>query len=125
MNIGIEHIGIFTEDTQALKDWYISMFDWKQVYDNGKGTYFLKADDGVMIEFCKSEVSGGVHPMNATGIRHIAISVDDFDGLVKKLMDAGVKVLTEAKVSEKGIGTMFFEDPAGNVLHLIHRVTPL
>ncbi len=125
MKIGIEHIGIFTEDTKALKDWYIEMFDWKEVYDNGKGTYFLKADDGVMIEFCKSDVDGGAHAMNATGVRHIAISVDEFEPLVNKLMDKGVKVLTEAKVSDKGIGTMFFEDPAGNVLHLINRPSPL
>lgn len=125
MKIGIEHIGIFTEDTKALKDWYIKVFDWKEVYDNGKGTYFLKADDGVMIEFCKTDVDGGTHPKNASGIRHLAISVDDFDALVERLTKEGVKVLTEATVSDKGIGTMFFEDPVGNVLHLIHRVNPL
>ena len=125
MKIGIEHIGIFTKDTESLKDWYIKMFDWKVVYDNGKGTYFLKADDGGMIEFVKTETDGGTHGMNASGIRHIAISVDNFDELVKKLTDAGVKVLTEASVNAKGIGTMFFEDPDGNVLHLINRPSPL
>lgn len=125
MKIGIEHIGIFSKDTESLKNWYMDMFGWKQVYDNGKGTYFLKADDGVMVEFCKSDVDGGSHAMNATGIRHLAISVDAFETLVQKLMDAGVKVLTEATVSDKGIGTMFFEDPDGNVLHLIRRLSPL
>ena len=101
------------------------MFGWKVVYDNGKGTFFLKADDGGMIEFCKTDIDGGKQDMKATGIRHIAISVSDFDGMVKKLMDAGVKVLTEAAVNPKGIGTMFFEDPDGNVLHLINRPSPL
>lgn len=125
MKIGIEHVGIFSKDTEALKDWYIKMFDWKVVYDNGKGTYFLKADDGGMIEFVKSDVDGGNHDMKATGIRHIAISIDDFAGLSEKLNAAGVKVLTEASVNEKGIGTMFFEDPDGNVLHLISRPQPL
>ncbi len=127
MKIGIEHVGIFSEDTVKLKDWYIEMFDWKVVYDNGKGTYFLKADDGGMIEFVKSEIDGGSHDMKATGLRHLAISVEkeDFDALAKKLENAGVKVLTAAVVSEKGIGTMFFEDPDGNVLHLISRPSPL
>ena len=125
MKIGIEHVGIFSKDTAALKDWYIKMFGWKVVYDNGKGTYFLKADDGSMIEFVQSEIDGGSHDMKATGIRHIAISVDDFDEMVAKLTEAGVKVLTEASVSAKGIGTMFFEDPDGNVLHLINRPAPL
>lgn len=125
MKIGIEHIGIFSNNTDALKDWYIKMFDWKVVYDNGKGTYFLKADDGSMIEFVKTDIDGGKHDMKATGIRHIAISVDNFDELVKKLNDYGVTVLTEAAVNAKGIGTMFFEDPDGNVLHLINRPMPL
>lgn len=125
MKIGIEHVGIFSKDTKALKDWYIDMFGWKVVYDNGKGTYFLKADDGGMIEFVQSDVDGGKQEMKATGIRHIAISVDNFDELTDKLLKAGVKVLTEAAVSAKGIGTMFFEDPDGNVLHLINRPAPL
>ena len=41
MKIGIEHVAIFSNDTQALKDWYIAQFGWKTVYDNGKGTFFL------------------------------------------------------------------------------------
>ena len=125
MAVGIEHIGIFTKDTVALKDWYMEMFGWTVAYENNKGTYFLKADDGSMIEFVNSEIEGGQHEMSATGIRHIAISVDDFEGMVQKLTEAKVKVLTPAKVSEKGIGTMFFEDPDGNVLHLINRPSPL
>ncbi len=123
--IGIEHICICSRDTAALKDWYMDMFGWKVVYDNGKGTFFLKADDGGMIEFQKSDIEGTKDEMKTVGIRHIAISVDDFDGMVKKLKDAGVKVLIDAAVSAKGIGTMYFEDPDGNVLHIIHRVTPL
>lgn len=125
MRIGIEHIGIFAKDTEALRDWYAEMFGWKTVYDNGKGTYFLKADDGVMIEFVKSDIDGGSQDMKATGLRHIAISVDNFDELVEKLKCAEVKVLTEASVNSKGIGTIFFEDPDGNVLHLISRPQPL
>lgn len=121
MVTGIEHIGIFSKDTERLKDWYIKLFGWKTVYDNGKGTYFLKAQDGSMVEFVKTEVDGGKPGDKASGIRHLALSVDDFESTVKQLTEAGVEVLTEAKVSEKGIGTMFFFDPDGNVLHLISR----
>ena len=125
--IGIEHVGIFTKDTAALKDWYMDMFGWKVVYDNGKGTYFLKADDGSMVEFGMTDIDGGKHELKATGIRHLAISVDtdELEVLANKLKEAGVKVITDAAVNAKGIGTMYFEDPDCNVLHLISRENPL
>ena len=49
MIAGIEHIAVCSKDTAALKDWYIKVFGMKQVYDNGKGTYFVAAADGSMI----------------------------------------------------------------------------
>ena len=127
MKVGIEHLGIFTKDSAALRDWYVKTFGWKVVYDNGKGTYFLKSDNGVMLEIMQSEIDGGSHDMKATGFRHLAlsVSVEEFEAIADKLKQDGVKVLTDAAVSEKGVGTMFFEDLDGNVLHLISRPSPL
>lgn len=127
MKVGIEHLGIFTKDSVALRDWYVKTFGWKVVYDNGKGTYFLKSDNGVMLEIMQSEIDGGSHDMKATGFRHLAlsVSVEEFETIADKLKQNGVKVLTDAAVSAKGVGTMFFEDLDGNVLHLISRPSPL
>ena len=123
---GIEHIGIFSKDSEALKNWYADLFGWTQVYANEeKKTYFLKADDGMMIEFCKSGDDGGILGDKVTGIRHIAISVDDFDAAVAKVNAAGVEIVTEPALSASGVGTMFFRDPDGNVLHLIYRTNKL
>lgn len=124
--IGIEHVGIFSKDSEALKDWYIKLFGWKQVYANvEKKTFFLKADDGGMIEFCRSDEDGGVLGDKVTGIRHIAISVDNFDEAVERVKSSGAEIVTDAAVSSKGVGTMFFRDPDGNVLHLICRAEKL
>ena len=125
MVTGIEHLAIFSSDTAKLKDWYIKIFDFKQVYDNGKGTYFLKAQNGCMLEFVMS--TGGEIPKDHTlnGLRHIAISVDNLEDMVKKLEAVNVDVISKATVSDKGVGTFFFRDPDGNVLHLISRPTPL
>ena len=127
MKVGIEHLGIFTKDSAALRDWYVKTFGWKVVYDNGKGTYFLKSENGVMLEIMQSEIDGGSHDMKATGFRHLAlsVSVEEFETIADKLKQNGVKVLTDAAVSAKGVGTMFFEDLDGNVLHLISRPSPL
>ena len=78
-----------------------------------------------MIEFCSSESDNIPTELTVPGIRHIAISVDDFEALVSRVKDTGVEILKDAVVSDKGIGTMFFRDPEGNILHLISRKTPL
>ena len=124
---GIEHIAIFSHNTCALKDWYMAMFDFVQVYDNGRGTYFLKAQDGAMLEFVTADGGPGEPPnARAAGIRHLAIGVstDDFDNMVQKLRDAKVEVVTESS-DAKGVKTFFFRDIDGNVLHLIARLAPL
>jgi glyoxylase I family protein len=126
MVTGIEHIGIMAHDTAALKDWYTRMFGFKQVYDNGKGTYFLKAQDGSMIEFVKAVEDTGKPTEKASGLRHLAINVDDFDGMVELLTKEKVEVVTPPVVSaSSGVKTFFFRDPEGNVLHLIERPSPL
>jgi catechol 2,3-dioxygenase-like lactoylglutathione lyase family enzyme len=125
MKIGIEHIAIYAKDTKKLSDWYKQIFDGEVVYDNGKGTYFIAFSDKSMIEFCSSEAENVPTELTVPGIRHIAISVDDFETLVDKVKAQGVEILKDATVTDKGIGTMFFRDPEGNILHLISRKTPL
>ncbi len=125
MKFGIEHIAIFAKDTKALSDWYKDLFDGEVVYDNGKGTYFIAFSDKSMIEFCSAADENVPTEPNVAGIRHIAISVDDFDAAVSKIKATGAPVVTEASVNAKGIGTMFFRDPEGNILHIIYRPEPL
>ena len=122
---GIEHVAVFAKDTAALKDWYIKMFEFRTVYDNGKGTFFLMAPDGAMIEFVKTEEDGGKVGDKVSGIRHLALAVDEFEAMVERLMAEKVEVVTAPVVSPTGIKTFFFRDPEGNVLHLIYRPEPL
>lgn len=127
MKIGIEHIAIYAKDTKKLSDWYKDLFDGEIVYDNKKGTYFVAFSDKSMIEFCTADSENVPAALTAPGIRHIAFSVepDEFDALVKKVTETGAEILKDAAVNEKGIGTMFFRDIDGNILHLISRKTPL
>ena len=125
MITGIEHFAIFAKDTKKLSDWYVDMFEGEIVYDNGKGTYFVAFADKSMIEFCTASTENVPTELEIAGLRHIALSVDDFDGAVKKVKDAGVEIIKDAAVAANGIGTMFFRDPEGNILHFIARPTPL
>ncbi len=122
---GIEHIAIFSSDTAKLKDWYIKLFDFKQVYDNGKGTYFLQSPDGSMLEFCTAETVSDKFNQTVSGIRHIALSTDNIEEMTEKILVEGAEVVAPLNISTSGVGTFFFRDIDGNILHLISRVTPL
>lgn len=124
---GIEHIAVCAKDSTALTDWYVAMFGWEIVYNNGKGTFFVKAADGSMLEVMASDGKDFVSNPSDGGIRHFALSIDDedFDPMVAKLKEAGVEVVAEAVTSSKGIKTFFFKDPEGNIFHLIYRPVAL
>ena len=126
MITGIEHIAVCVKDTAALKDWYVKMFDFKVVYDNGKGTYFVAAPDGSMIEIIVADKDTGKCEPSDSGVRHFALSVTDegFDKMVEKLKAEGVEVVTDVK-EKNGIKTFFFRDIEGNIFHLIYRPNPL
>lgn len=127
MITGIEHIAVCSNDTKRLTDWYVKMFGWDIVYDNGKGTYFVKAADGSMLEVMAADGKDFTSVPNAGGLRHFALSIGDadFDVMVDKLKAEGVEVVTDVVVSPKGIKTFFFKDIDGNIFHLIYRPVAL
>ena len=123
---GIEHVAVCSKDTAALKDWYIKVFGMKQVYDNGKGTYFVAAPDGSMIEIIAAKNDIGTPELADSGVRHFALSVtaENFDKLVDVIRQEGVEIISEP--SEKnGIRTFFFRDIDKNIFHIIYRPNPL
>lgn len=126
MVTGIEHIGIYTDDTKKLADWYIEMFGCTVAYENPKsGTYFVAFSDKSMIEICKCDESALAPALKDFGIRHIALSVTDFEGVVAKIKSAGTEIVTDVVEASNGVKTIFFRDIAGNILHLISRPAPL
>jgi glyoxylase I family protein len=62
--------------------------------------------------------------MKTPGLRHFAIAVTGFPAAVAALREKGVQFLTEPD-TKKGVSTVFFTDPDGNILHLIQREKPL
>lgn len=124
---GIEHVGVLAKDTLALRDWYIKLFGFRTVYDNGKGTYFIMAPDGSMLELIKQEEPAPAGGLKTGGLRHLALKVTDgdFEPLVARLKKEQVEVVTDVAVSASGVKTFFFKDPEGNIAHLIVRPKPL
>ncbi len=118
----IEHVGIYSKDTDALAKWYVDVLNF-EVVESKNGNYFIRLPEGDMLEICVATSDGSSFEMATEGIRHIAFTVtlDEFDAVVTNLMNHNVKVLKEPATTSTGGRTFFFTDIEGNVLHLIAR----
>ncbi|MFZ5968566.1 MAG: VOC family protein [Bacillota bacterium] len=123
----LEHVGICAENTVALKEWYIKVFNFKIVYDNQKEmpTYFLLMEDESLIEIYPAEVSTEAATNKHQGIRHLAFGTDDIDKEYDNLKNHQVEIIEDLKKNPNGVCTVFFKDPEGNILHFIQRPKPL
>lgn len=122
MVTGIEHTAIATADPMKLARWYVDhlgfAINWQPP---NTSTVFVKAPDGAMLEFIESPAPlGGVSAMREPGLRHLALTVDDFDAACRELEAKGVQFLT-APEKAHGNSLVFFTDCDGNILHLLHR----
>ena len=120
---GIEHTAIAAADVAGLADWYVSTLGFVINY-RGSSAIFVKAPDGSMIEIIAAEGDRGVAAMKTPGLRHLALTVTDFEAVYASLKAKGVSFLTEPAES-KGNKVVFFTDPEGNILHLLRREKPL
>ncbi len=125
MFVGLEHVGIASQDPDRLAKWYVDCLGFVVNYNNPKSkTSFVKAPDGSMLEIIAADGQNGTPGLKTPGLRHLAITANDFERDCARLKAAGVEFLTEPAVSG-GNSVVFFRDPDGNILHLIQRTTPL
>ncbi|MBV9084968.1 MAG: VOC family protein [Acidobacteriaceae bacterium] len=123
MFTGIEHFAIASPDPKRLAEWYVEHLEFRINYEYA-GNYFVKARNGVVIEIIPAEGERHRSGMKTPGMRHIAISVDNFDSGYEELKRRGVR-FTGEPFDNQGNRLVFFQDPDGNLVHLIERKQPL
>jgi glyoxylase I family protein len=120
---GLEHTAIASPNPQALAEWYATHLEFRINFEYA-GNYFVRANNGSMLEIIPSEGERGSNKMKDPGIRHLAIEVDDFDAGYARLKQLGVQIVKEP-FETQGNRLVFFTDLDGNLLHLISRPQPL
>lgn len=120
---GLEHTAIASPDPEKLAQWYASKLDFVINFRYG-GNVFVRAANGAMLEIIPSEGERAPQKMKDPGIRHLAISVADFDVARQEIQKRGVKLLGDP-LNLNGNLLQFFEDGDGNYVHLIKRPQPL
>lgn len=120
---GIEHSAIASADIAALAAWYVDTLGFTINYQS-QNAIFVKAPDGSMIEIIHSEGDRAAQTLKTPGLRHLALTVTDFDAAFSALQTKGVNFVS-SPVESKGNKVVFFTDPDGNYLHLLQRAAPL
>ena len=120
----LEHIGLAAQDTTALKDWYERVLGGRVVFSNGEQppAFFMELPGGVWIEIYQGNY--GVKEIadnKLQGWRHLALCVESIEDARRELENRGVKITEPIKPAGGGGRVLFFQDPEGNLLHLVER----
>jgi glyoxylase I family protein len=124
VNFRVEHLGLPARDPVALKDWYARMLGAKMVFCNGQTppAFLLALPGQIMIEIYGGDLSLPQTSNNKlNGWRHVALRVDSLAAAKAELEERGLKFTDEIKPAGGGGSVLFFQDPEGNLLHLVER----
>ena len=121
MFLGIDHTAIASVNPARLAQWYADHLEFQIVSEN-QGKYFIRAQNGTLLEIIPGKGEPASPDMTALGVRHFALLVKDFEGARDRLRRANLEFITDAiTIPELDLRVIFFRDLDGNILHLIQR----
>ena len=120
---GLEHTAIASPDPKRLAEWYVQKLDF-HINFSYEGNYFVRAKNGTMLEIIPAAGERAPQKMRDPGLRHLAITVDDFDAAIEELGKRGVEFHGPAFMVGPN-RLIYFNDGDGNYVHLIKRPQPL
>lgn len=120
----LEHLGLAASDPQALKYWYERVLGARLVFAMAQSPpAFLMDLGGTMLEIYSAGSRSELTADNRLGgWRHIALRVDSLEAAKTQLEKAGVTFADPIKPAGGGGRVLFFQDPEGNLLHLVERL---
>jgi glyoxylase I family protein len=120
----LEHIGLAAKDTIALQAWYVRTLGARVIFQNTDSppAYFLELPGGAWIEIYSSNFSmKEISDNKLQGWRHLALRVESIETTKRELEGKGVLFNEPIKPAGGGGRVLFFQDPEGNLLHLVER----
>lgn len=122
MITSIEHLAVAASDPAALARWYCETLGFEEAATFGaERTYFIRLPSGGMLEIIPSSTAPAVRE-GKHGFDHLAFSVDDFESSYHDLQRKGIRFTGPIRGIQGQCQIVFFEDPEGNLLQLVHRV---
>ena len=122
----IEHIAIWVQDLERMKDFYQKYFKGtaSELYYNkqtGFKSYFIKFTDGSRLEIMTRPDIKNVKTGNLLGYAHISISLgskESVDKYTEKFEANGYSIMSKPRTTGDGYYESTILDPEGNLLEL-------
>jgi glyoxylase I family protein len=124
MNLAIEHLGLAAREPVRLRDWYVRRLGAREVFCNRETppAFLLALPAGPMLEIYPADsATPGTRNNKLAGWRHLALRVDSIASARRELVSRGVVFDEPVKPAGGGGQVLFFQDPEGNLLHLVER----
>jgi glyoxylase I family protein len=121
----VEHIGLAAKDAAALRAWYERVLGAELMWEISKEpAAALITLGGATIEIYTADTTSELTRNNKlAGWRHIALRVDSIEHAKNLLIDRDVNFTESERPAGGGGRVIFFNDPEGNLLHLVERLT--
>lgn len=125
MTIKIEHVGLWTNDLEKMREFYCKHFEAtaSELYHNPKSgfsSYFLTFSDGARLELChRPDIVEG--NKDTFGFTHLAFSLgskEEVDRMAYYLQDQGFPIQNGPRTTGDGYYEAVIFDPEGNQLEL-------
>ncbi len=125
----IEHIGYQVPDPVAAAEWYVKHLGFRLARSGGppaNARFLFDSAGATMIEIYNNPAVGVPdYPKMDPLILHIAITVEDVRGVMKKLLAAGATPAGDLTTTDLGDEFVIVRDPWGLPLQLMKRAKPI
>ena len=126
---GLAHIGLFTENIENSKNFYIGNFGFKlegEFIIDKPGNAWLKIAfinlNGMVIELLEPSDKSNIKKGNDGCVDHLAIEAACLDNEIANLKEKGIVFETDSPIRIdklfKGVKVIFFRGPSGERLEL-------
>lgn len=111
---------LYAEELVAARAFYVGLIGLEEISFDVERDLFMKAEGSAVIVFKASKTlipDAGVPPHGTTGPGHLAFAAShsEIEGWKSRLADASVEITKEI-TWKNGARSIYFNDPAGNVL---------
>lgn len=119
----VEHLGLPAKNPEALAAWYRDVLGGNVMFENrAVPAFYVRISGGLILEIYPS--TGAREETRDNGLagwRHLALRVEGIEPAREKLEKLGVRFSEPVKPAGGGGRVLFFQDPEGNLLHLVER----